>query len=90
MVADNWLKRNPFVGRLLFSAITIIGALIVVKAEWVRNDKIELRNAIEKKADKTYVDQENTKQDFYIEKKADKSLVESMDKKLDLILQKLK
>ena len=68
MVADNWLKRNPFMGRLLFSAITIIGALIVVKAEWVRNDKIELRNAIEKKADKSLVESMDKKLDLILQK----------------------
>lgn len=87
MVADNWMKRNPFISMLITAALTVMCSFVIVKAEWARSDKKEMNEAISKKADITYVDKEINELEF---KKADKSLVESMDHKLDLILRKLK
>lgn len=89
MVADNWMKKNPFLSLLLGCVLTLLSSFAVLKADWVRSDDKAIIDAISKKADLDYVDKQNLKQDFTISCKADKSLVESMDKKLDLILSKL-
>ena len=69
--------------------LTLISLLIAFSLNGARDNNKELERKVDKKADKTYVDDQNKLQDQNISKKADLSLVESMDSKLDLILKKL-
>lgn len=90
MTANSWMNRNPFLSMVLTAFLTALCSYAILAAGWSRDDEKERKAAIDKKADVTYVDEQNKRQDTFISGKADRSVVESMDRKLDLILQRLK
>lgn len=90
MVADNWMKKNPFISSILTILLTALVSLAIVKVQWTHEQNVEYQKILDQKANIEYVDEQNNKQDARIGDKADKSLVESMDKKLDLILREIR
>lgn len=87
-----WLKEK-YRELIINFFLSILGMLFIFWITGIRDSDANIKKDIDeikiKKAEITYVDSQNAKQDVTIERKADKSLVESMDKKLDLILQKI-
>lgn len=90
MVADNWMKKNPFISSILTILLTALVSLAIVKVQWTHEQNVEYQKILDQKANIEYVDEQNNRQDARIGDKADKSLVESMDKKLDLILREIR
>lgn len=83
MVADNWINRNPFISKLIFSALTIIGSFAVVKATWSREDKIADKEALDRKVDRVEFKSEQIRVDSRLNLKVDKEDFNKLDIKVE-------
>ena len=83
MVADNWINRNPFISKLLFAALTILGSFAVVKATWVREDSKMIQSELEKKVSKSDYSVDISEINNKIEGKADKKEHDNLEVKVE-------
>lgn len=60
MVADNWVKKNPLISGLLGVALTCVCSIALAKATWSREDRRVLEIELEKKADLSYVKEQDS------------------------------